>query len=459
MSTLLIILLLVVGVVVATSVALGRNAYEVESARDTEYLELEDTWVRYNVIGGGPPVLLVHGWLSSSRIWEQLAPRLAQRFTVYTLDLVGFGESDKPLSGYGVRNGGRLLYAFCAHFGLTRTGVIGHDLGGAMAVKLAADHPDVVGRLVLVATPADEDQIDLPTPLWLATLPVIGPIFYALGRAAAPVRKLWMRPFVADPGDLTEEVVEDAGRSTPAAASQTLSISRREIARGRLVRQARIIKTPLLLVAGEDDQIVDPQAVSAWAASVDQAEICLLDACGHLPMIERTAEFNAQVLAFLTGDSRYLEYAETPPETAEYAEETHPFAPDGETPQPLASAGPQEEETSDLASQPPEPDYGIEAERREERPNVFRRRGESYSSGDEPEEAGTSLDDGVEGGERPRSRPQRTSPDEDFIPELPEDLFDWPEPRDTFRTRERPRAAYPEEGGDEPDEPEEPSRS
>jgi pimeloyl-ACP methyl ester carboxylesterase len=49
-----------------------------------------------------------------------------------------------------------------------------------MAVKLAADHPDVVGRMVLVATPANEDQIDLPTLLWLATLPVVGPVFYAL---------------------------------------------------------------------------------------------------------------------------------------------------------------------------------------------------------------------------------------------------------------------------------------
>src|SRR5215203_3772166 len=195
MSTILIVLLLVIGVVVATSVALGRNAYEVESAPDTEYLELEGSWIRYNVIGGGPPVLLVHGWLSSSSIWEQLAPRLAQRFTVYTLDLVGFGESDKPLSGYGVRNGSRLLYAFCAHFGLTRTGVIGHDLGGAMAVKLAADHPDIVGRLVLVAIPADEDQIDLPTARGLATLAVVGLISYTPGRAVRPIRNLCMPHF------------------------------------------------------------------------------------------------------------------------------------------------------------------------------------------------------------------------------------------------------------------------
>src|SRR5918911_2770847 len=132
MSIVLIVVLLLVGVFVVASVVLGRMTYEVENAGDLEYLELEGNWIRYRVTGGGPPVVLVHGWLTSGRIWEQLAGRLAQRFTVYTLDLSGFGESDKPLSGYGIRNGSRFLYAFCAHFGLTRANVIGHDLGGAL---------------------------------------------------------------------------------------------------------------------------------------------------------------------------------------------------------------------------------------------------------------------------------------------------------------------------------------
>ncbi len=309
-STVLIVVVIFVVLVVGVSLALGRSTYEVDSARDTEYLELEGTWVHYSVVGGGPPVVLVHGWLSSSMVWENLAGRLAQRFTVYTLDLTGFGESDKPLSGYGVRYGSRLIYAFCAHFGLTRASIIGHDLGGNMAVKLAADHPDVAGRLVLVATPANEEQIDLPTPLWAATLPVIGPIFYMLGRAARPVRAMWMKPFVSEAEDLTEDVIEDAARSTPAAMSQTLSVSKREIGGGRLARQARIIKVPVLVVAGEEDQIVDPQSAGVWARSLVQADVCLMDECGHMPMIERVGEFNAQILAFLTGDARYLEYVE-----------------------------------------------------------------------------------------------------------------------------------------------------
>ena len=462
MSIVLIILFLVVAVVLAAGFALGRTTREVESARDTEYLELEGSWIRYAVSGGGPPVLLVHGWLSSSRIWERLAGRLAQRFTVYSLDLTGFGESDKPLSGYGVRNGSRLLYAFCAHFGLTRAGVIGHDLGGAMAVKLAADHPDVVGRLILVSVPADEDQIDLPSTLWLATLPVVGPIFYALGRAVRPVRRSWMRPFVADPDDLTEEVVDDAGRSTPSAASKTLSIARREISRGRLARQARIIKTPLLVVAGEEDQIVDPQSVGVWAGGADNAEICLIDGCGHLPMIERTAEFDARVLAFLTGDARYLDYADRAPAQDDADEDDLAGEePSGEVPETrylgedvephAAGRGEDLDDTGDdtagLTPHPPEAD-GVEPEARP--PRVVRKGSGGYPSRDRAPRAREDWEDGGS-----------ATSDEDVIPELPRGLFEWPETPQDFRARGRRRGLAPQEDpGEEeyPDGPEGPAR-
>jgi pimeloyl-ACP methyl ester carboxylesterase len=427
MGTALIILFVVVASILAASVVLGRDTREVESARDTEYLELEGVWIRYNVVGGGPPVVLVHGWLSSSRIWEQLAGRLAQRFTVYTLDLSGFGESDKPLSGYGIRNGSRLLYAFCAHFGMTRANVIGHDLGGAMAVKLAADHPDVVGRLVIICAPADEDQLDLPTLLWLATVPVISPIFYSLGRAARPVRRLWMRPFVADSDDLTEEIVDDAGRSTPAAVSKTLSISRREISRGRLARQARIIKIPFLVVAGEEDQIVDPQAVGVWAEGVERAEICLMDECGHMPMVERVAEFNAQILAFLTGDARYLDFVHPVAETVEGGETDQVEGGDEGHDVPGPS-----DATVDLSPRPTELDP-----ERDNVPRVVRKHGGRYPARDRPQQPPEAYPDAVE--EQPASggRARREPLDEDFLPELPDDLFDWPEPRRDFGSRER----------------------
>jgi pimeloyl-ACP methyl ester carboxylesterase len=435
MGITLIVLFAVVAVFLIASVVLGRDAREVDSARDTEYLELEGVLIRYNISGGGPAVVLVHGWLSSSRIWEQLAGRLAQRFTVYTLDLSGFGESDKPLSGYGIRNGSRLLYAFCAHFGLTRANIIGHDLGGAMAVKLAADHPDIVGRLVVISAPADENQIDLPTMLWLVTVPVVGPVFYALGRVARPIRRLWMRPFVADSDDLTDVILDDAGRSTPAAVSKTLSISRREISRGRLARQARIIKIPLLVVAGEEDQIVDPQSVGVWAGGVERAEISLIDECGHMPMVERVAEFNAQILAFLTGDARYLDYVHPVQETEEKVETDHIESGEEEE---YAITGPSDD-TVDLSPRPTEPEP-----ERNNVPRVVRKHGGKYPARIRPQRPPEPVEEQPASADRARREPL----DEDFLPELPEDLFDWPETRREFESRER-RQDDPSDGQDD----------
>jgi pimeloyl-ACP methyl ester carboxylesterase len=458
MSTIIVVILLLVVVLVAGSIVLSRTTYQVQSAPDTEYLELEGNWVRYRVAGGGPPVVLVHGWLSSGEIWERLAGRLAQRFTVYTLDLTGFGESDKPRSGYGVRYGSRLLYAFCAHFGLTRAAVVGHDVGGAMAVKLAADHPDVVGRIVLVATPADEDQIDLPTLLWLATLPLVGPIFYTLGRLLRPLRRLWMRPFVLDSENLTEEAVDDSSRSTPAAVTKTLGVMRREIARGRLTRQAGIVKVPVLVIAGEEDQIVDPQAAEDWARTVS-AEVVFLEECGHLPMIERPGEFDARVLVFLTGDQRYLDTI------TEWSEEM-----DGEeggdvtaAEIPEESSFPPRAEPGTSESDPPEP----EDAHSEDRPNVIRKqdgryppRDRSYedakdrydASHDPSNEQHSDANAGNGAERRPRSRPRRTGDEAGPLPDIPRDLFEWPESlkeaRPWDRSRETGRPVGEEPGED-----------
>jgi len=276
-----------------------------------------------------------------------------------------------------------------------------------------------------------------------------------------------MRPFVLDPHDLSDEVIEDAGRSTAAAVGSTLSVARREISRGRLARQARIIKVPLLLIAGEEDQIVDPQAVGAWARSVEQAEVCLLDECGHLPMIERTAEFNAQILAFLTGDARYLDYAEAASspdeEDLEYVEEAEVGPPEkGEGVAPPGELAPPPQETTDLAARHANPD-DAEIEGHRATPNVIRRQGDRYPARNqeaEPEPPGPPSGDGAgDGAEDDRSRAGRTPSDEDVIPELPEDLFDWPDARNEFRPREWPKTGSAGERADGSDEPENPPRS
>jgi hypothetical protein len=177
-------------------------------------------------------------------------------------------------------------------------------------------------------------------------------------------------------------------------------------------------------------------------------------------MIERTAEFNAQILAFLTGDARYLDYAEvasrTDEEEAEYAEDVDSdlTEEDDVASEPADVAG-----SSEGAPDPaPQPD---DAGGHEDLPNVVRKQGDRYPARNrsaEPEPSDPPFGDGAEDDQRPRSRAGRTPSEENFIPELPEDLFDWPEARGEFHPRERPRTGSSEEHGDGSDESEIPPR-
>jgi pimeloyl-ACP methyl ester carboxylesterase len=441
--TVALIILLIIVALIGVSLALGRTTREAQSVRDDEFLELDGSWIRYRVVGSGPPALLVHGLLSSSRIWESLAERLSERFTVYSVDLRGFGESDKPLSGYGVRHGSRVLHAFCSHFGLSNMAIVGHDVGGDMVVKLASDHPELAKSVTLVATPANDEQIDLPTTLWLATLPVIGPLFYVLGQYAGLIRKLWLRAFVSDKRDLPEELLEDAAASSPAALRSTFNTVKREISRERLARQARQFRAPLLLIAGEEDQIVDPQSVETWAANAPSSEVAVLESCGHLPMIELPEEFNARVLSFATGDKSH--YSDTRHRTAP-ASTSPKEQPPRKTSRGIDGLEPDEEAS---ASDPhPEPSGGHSGRRGGEGNYREDETGKLGYTPKPPEErvrgedAGYSDDERVDGDDATRpvepvefsdpngpsgggGRRRRRENTDDLIPEVPDDLFRW----------------------------------
>lgn len=112
--------------------------------------------------GGGPPVLLLHGYPQTHVMWHKVAPRLAERFTVVVPDLRGYGDSDKPepagdYSNYCKRVMAQDQVTVMAALGFERFSVIGHDRGARVGYRMAYDHPDRVARLGIldVITTAD----------------------------------------------------------------------------------------------------------------------------------------------------------------------------------------------------------------------------------------------------------------------------------------------------------------
>jgi pimeloyl-ACP methyl ester carboxylesterase len=289
----------VVSLVVFTcSGALQRSfAVEAAPARDVSIVE-KDAMVfgfklHYREAGEGPAVILLHGLGGDGSRWTPLMQSLASDFRVIALDQIGFGQSDKPLVNY---NHG-LLAEFLAEFikttGVGKATLVGHSMGGFVAVYAAVHHPDVVERLVLV------DGGGLVTAPRSAHL-----IQIQNGTTLAETREYFELMFY-DKSRVTDEMVRDnfvrrlqvaytIGKMQEARAKGLATVSEAE---------ARKISAPTLILWGKQDRLLDPSDAAQLDRVIPNSRAVLIEACGHLPQIEQRDLFNKLVREFLRADN------------------------------------------------------------------------------------------------------------------------------------------------------------
>jgi pimeloyl-ACP methyl ester carboxylesterase len=117
------------------------------------HVKLHGHDVRYRMAGEGPAVVLIHGMAGSSRTWREVIPLLARHFTVIAPDLLGHGESAKPLGDYSLgAYAGGLRDLIVGALGIERATLVGQSLGGGVVMQLAYQHPELCERLVLVGS-------------------------------------------------------------------------------------------------------------------------------------------------------------------------------------------------------------------------------------------------------------------------------------------------------------------
>lgn len=109
--------------------------------------------IHYEKLGRGRPVILVHGWLGSWRYWIPLMQQLHLKYSVYTLDLLGFGDSAKNPDRYGVEYQMSMLDQFMDNLGISKAAFIGHGLGSLVLTEFAVKNPQKIARMLLVSTP------------------------------------------------------------------------------------------------------------------------------------------------------------------------------------------------------------------------------------------------------------------------------------------------------------------
>src|SRR6478609_5276501 len=119
---------------------------------DAWQVELHGHRVIYRVAGTGPPVVLIHGMVNSSRHWEEVALRLATDHTVIAPDLIGHGDSATPRGDYSLGAHAAVIRDLLAVIEVERASIVGHSLGGGVAMQFFYQFPQRVERLVLVSS-------------------------------------------------------------------------------------------------------------------------------------------------------------------------------------------------------------------------------------------------------------------------------------------------------------------
>ncbi len=296
------------------------TARRVEAAVPAQgrFLEVGGQHIHYTDTGSGPAIVLLHGLGGQVRNFPpELVGPLSRDFRVVAIDRPGSGHSSRPLGmSAHINHQVQTIAAMIRHLGLDRPLVVGHSLGGAMALALALDHPDVVGGLALVA-PLTQPQEQVPAPFralavrsrWLRllaawTVAVPG----AMARGAATLQEVFgPDPIPLDYGTKGGGLLSLRPGSFYTASSDLVAIN--DDLPGYAARYGTLA-VPVGILFGTGDRILDPAIHGrATAAMIPGADLDLVQGGGHMTPItapERTIAFIRRMAAKVSRKERVL---------------------------------------------------------------------------------------------------------------------------------------------------------
>lgn len=271
----------------------------------------------FRIAGEGPAILLIHGIGDSSATWIDLIPHLAQTHTVIAPDLLGHGRSDKPRADYSVAAYANGMRDLLAVLGIERATVIGHSLGGAVAMQFAYQFPQMIDRLVITSTSGVTK--DVHALLRLASVPVVNEWLRLLrlpgGRLTAKVAGNVLAQLTAvslspmkifgEAPDIVQLISDIPDRTAYLAFLKTL----RAVVdwRGQVItlldRCYLTADLPVQIIWGAKDSVFPVSHAYLAHAAMPGSRIEIFAGAGHYPFVEDPMRFLQVIEKFLATTS------------------------------------------------------------------------------------------------------------------------------------------------------------
>lgn len=265
-----------------------------QTAPQEKFVTVFGAKIRYLEAGDAakPTAILLHGLGAQAETWQFNIPALAAEFHVIAPDQVGFGKSDKPFLKYRVGTYADFLDKFMSELKIEKAHLIGNSMGGWVAGFMAVKYPNRVEKMILVgAAGLAPKEVDLER-------------VYQLNNSTRDEIRANLKLIFATPAFqnnealvdqfMTQRVVTNDGYTI---SSLIESIKRREDFLDDSLLKA--IKKPTLIIWGKQDGLLPVTDAEKFNKEIANSKLAIFDGAGHIPQVEKAAEFNKAVLEFL----------------------------------------------------------------------------------------------------------------------------------------------------------------
>lgn len=250
--------------------------------------------VHYEAYGRGQPVILLHGWLGSWGYWLRTMEALKDQYRCYALDFWGFGDSGKRRSSYEVKDFVSLVDQFMTRLGIEAAPIVGHSMGGTVAISLALAKPERVQKVIVVGSPVVGSSLNIF--LRLAGKPWIASLVWQYPKALQFGIKVFSPFIVRDWPEWYKMITRDLSSTTLEAFFTSISA----LHRTDLRQQLPSITAPIMGIYGVGDNVVEPSQANIIAKRASISRIKMMSGSKHFPMLDEPQAFINQLADFLS---------------------------------------------------------------------------------------------------------------------------------------------------------------
>lgn len=255
------------------------------------FAEINSIKVHFVKKGSGKPILFIHGWNCSILFWKYNIDEFARHYTVYAIDLPGFGKSPASMREYSISEYTRLVLSFIKKMKIKNPVIIGHSMGGAIALELISRYYGKIKSLVLVDTLAKK----VPSILRFLLIPYVGRLVHSLTLKNYHYLRYTDRVLFYNTKTYDDSVITEVMKTSQEASLRSLQSYAKTDFRKILNR----IDIPVFVVVGKKTIISMRGASKTLAKSIKNSKLIVVSKAKHAPMLENPEEFNTMILSEL----------------------------------------------------------------------------------------------------------------------------------------------------------------